>query len=106
MKRLAVFFCVLAGPTFADPGDYGHMMDWGFGFMFGPVLWLIVLGLIVAGVIWSVRSTDQSRTFRGPHHANTPANGDAEALAILKMRFAKGEIDEDEYLARKKILAD
>ena len=104
MKRTAIFFSISAGPAFADPGDYGHMMDWGFGFMFGPVLWLIVLGLIVAGVIWLVRSTDQSRTVHGPHHASTPANGDAEALAILKMRFAKGEIDEEEYASRKKLL--
>ena len=106
MKRTTIFLCLSAGPAFADPGDYGHMMDWGFGFMFGPVLWLIVLGLIVAGVIWLVRSTDQSRTVHGPHHADTRANGDAEALAILKMRFAKGEIDEDEYVARKKLLTD
>ena len=104
--RTAFFFCLMAGPAFADPGDYGHMMDWGFGFMFGPVLWLIVLGLIVAGVVWLVRSTDQSRAFHGPHHANNRMNGDSEALAILKMRFARGEIDEDEYVARRKLLAD
>lgn len=93
----------LASPALADPEGYGHMMDWGRGYdgygygigmMFGPVLWLIVLGLVVAGVIWLVRRMD--------HTAPGKARGDA--LALLDMRLAKGEIDGEEYEARKKLL--
>ena len=87
-----------ATPAFADPeGPYGHMMDYGYGYgagmMFGPVLWLLVLGLVVAGIIWLVRRTD------GAPHANA-------ARTALDMRFAKGEIDAEDYAARKKMLAD
>ena len=70
---------------------YGY----GIGMLFGPVLWLIVLGLIVAGVIWLVRRAD-------PYGAARTAPQDA--LAELDLRFARGEIDADDYATRKKLL--
>lgn len=89
----------VATPAAADPSSYGRMMDFGYGYgpamMFGPVLWLIVLGLVVAGVIWLVRRTDGA----------TPG-GKSDARAILDTRFAKGEIDVEDYEARKKLLSD
>lgn len=101
MTRFALFTILLAQPALADQGEYyGHMMDGGYGYgvgmMFGPVLWLIVLGLIVAGVIWFVRSMDGS----GPGTKSQP-----DALAELDLRFARGEIDADDYAARKKLLS-
>jgi putative membrane protein len=108
MLRIAIPATLLAAPAFADQGDYGHMMDWGFGvgFMFGPVLWLIVLGLIVAGLVWLVRRSDQGHGgTHGPNASGRDAHGNSDAVAALNMRFAKGEIDEEEYLARKKHLA-
>lgn len=53
MKRLALPLALLAQPASADPEGYDHMMNWSYGpgMMFIPVLWLIVFGLIVAGVI-------------------------------------------------------
>ena len=66
MIRIFVAASLLAVPAAADPEGYGHMMDYGYGYgigmMFGPVLWLIVLGLVVAGVIWLVRRTDRLDT--------------------------------------------
>ena len=89
-----------AAPAAAHAQNYtGHMMDhgygYGFGMMFGPVLWLIVLGLIVAGVIWFARRSDGGQ---GP--------GASRARAELDMRFARGEIDAEDYAARKKLLAE
>ncbi|WP_248606211.1 SHOCT domain-containing protein [Limimaricola hongkongensis] len=81
----------------ADPGDYDHMMGWGsggFGMIFGPVLWLIVLGLVVAGVIWLVRRLDEGA---GPGRKSG-------ALAELDLRLARGEIDTEEYASRKRLL--
>lgn len=98
MLRLAFAAMFIATPALADPGEYGHMMDWGYGYgfgmMFGPVLWLIVLGLVVVGVVWLIRNLDH----RGPQH------GKSAALAELDMRFARGEIDADEYTSRKRLL--
>ena len=74
------------------------MMDWGYGYgfgmMFGPILWLIVLGLIVAGVIWLVRRLDH-----GPQTGRQ-----SDALSELDLRRARGEIDVDDYAERKKLL--
>jgi putative membrane protein len=107
MMRITVPAALLATPALADPAGYGHMMDWGYGFglMFGPVLWLIVLGLIVAGVIWLVRRSDQVQGLQGQNRYGHNTHGSAEVLATLNMRLAKGEIDEKEYLARKKLIA-
>ena len=98
MFRLALPLIAFATAASADPGDYGHMMDWGHGhgvgMVFGPILWLIVLGLIVAGIIWFVRRLD--------HGSQT--GGRSDAAAELDMRLARGEIDADEFVARKKLL--
>lgn len=103
MKRLALLLAVLASPALADSegyGGYDHMMGWGYGnwlgMMFGPVLWLLVLGLIVAGVIWLVRRMDAQ--------SSTHLSNDRSALAELDMRFARGEIDAEDYAARKRLL--
>ena len=101
LRLLAILAALAAGPALADPEGfgYGHMMGGGyggFGLMFGPVLWLVVLGLVVAGIVLLVRRLDQSQ---GPR---TQDRGDA--LAMLDMRFAKGEIDAKEYAERKKLL--
>lgn len=97
--RFALLAAILASPAMADPEDYGHMMGWGyshgFGMFFGPVLWLVVLGLVVAGIIWLVRRLDGQ-----PSHSNQSG-----ALAELDLRFARGEIDAEEYSARKKLLS-
>lgn len=95
MKRLSILALPLAGPAYADVGEYGHMMGWGYGFgmIFGPILWILVLGLVVAGVIWIVRGTGQP-----------PAKDGSNAMAELDMRLARGEIDAEDYAARKKLL--
>lgn len=87
---------LLATPALADSREYGHMMDYGYGFgmMFGPILWLLVLGGIVAGVIWLFRAEGGRSTSNG------------NARAELDLRFARGEIDAEDYAARKKLLAD
>lgn len=98
MKRTAVALAMIGTPALGDPNDYGRMMDWGYGYgvgmMFGPVLWLIVLGLLVVGVIWLVRRWDME----------APPKSSSSALAALDMRLARGEIDIAEYGERKKVL--
>lgn len=96
MRTLPLIAILAASPALADPGDgYGHM-GWGYGagMMFGPVLWLIVLGLVIAGVIWFARG--------GAGHAGPSEKPDP--LAELDMRLARGEIDPEDYAARRKLL--
>lgn len=99
MLRLAILLGLLASPVSADPETYGRMMDWGYGYgigmIFGPVLWLIVLGLVVGGVIWLIRRLDGEKSHK-------QISG---AVDELDMRLARGEIDLEEYATRKKALS-
>ena len=96
MYRSGLFAVLFATPAMADPDSYGHMSGWGYGMgmMFGPILWIVVLGLVVAGVVWFVRNTDGGSSMRGK----------SDAMTELDLRFAKGEIDAEDYTARKKLL--
>lgn len=70
--------------------DWGHM-TWGYGGMF---MWLILLVLIGFVVYFVVRSGK----WPGRDGEETP-------LEILKKRYARGEITQDEYDRMKKELA-
>lgn len=97
MYRNGVLAAALfATPATADPDGYGHMSGWGYGMgmMFGPILWIIVLGLVVAGVVWFIRNMDGGATKAEK----------SDAMSELDLRLAKGEIDAEDYTARKKLL--
>lgn len=81
--------------------SYGyHMMDgWGGWFM-GPIMMLLVFGLLILGVVLVLRALGIGDSARGN------GNSQDRALEILKERFARGEIDEEEYQNRKKHLRD
>ena len=71
-----------------------HMFGWGWMGGFGPMhilSWLLVAALIVAIVRASRR-----RPAEGP-----PAGPRSGGLSILEERYAKGEIQRDEYLQKK-----
>lgn len=70
------------------------MWEWhGFGFGHG-VMWLFWLLVIVAIIIF-VRYSNNG--------ASSPPES---ALDILKKRYARGEIDEEEYQRRRQTLQD
>lgn len=66
------------------------------------VWWLLILVGVVAivvGLMWAARAGRGPRETDGP--AETPVS---TARQILDERFARGEIDEAEYLARRRTL--
>jgi putative membrane protein len=63
--------------------------------LFGLTLLLVFVALVVVGIILLVRFTN--RTSASPPRAGGP-------LLILEERFARGEIDEDEFKQRREIL--
>lgn len=69
---------------------------WHGGWVFGPIMMVLFLALIVAGIVLLVRWLTRSE---GRQSASRP-----DALAILQERFARGEIDKDEYDDRRKTL--
>lgn len=61
-------------------------------------VWLLFLALIVAGAVLVVRAfSDRS----GPGHDR---RGDREALRILEERYARGEMDREEFEERRRVL--
>ncbi|WP_100489394.1 SHOCT domain-containing protein [Sporolactobacillus pectinivorans] len=77
-------------------GWNGGMMS-GFSIGMGLIGWLVQLSLFIA-VIYLVVTLIKKLN----HHSDTNKQG----YAILKERFAQGEITEDEYKEMKKILDD
>ena len=74
---------------------YEMMTGWG-GMWFGPILmFLIPLALIVL-VVWLVRTLAGGRSTSNKHDTN--------ARNILDERYAKGDIDDEEYQRRRSAL--
>ena len=111
MTRLQFYTALLslaAGAVQADPaggiaggGYYGHPMMWdeGFGF-FGVGMMVIFWGIVIFLVVLAVRWLSE----RGAGQDVGPAK--PSALDILKERLARGEIDPEEYRARRKALEE
>jgi putative membrane protein len=74
------------------PGD---MFGSGFGMLFMLLFWGLIIVALVAGIRWLV-------------HQSRPANRDARrdsALETLRERYANGEINEEEFDAKKRDLS-
>jgi putative membrane protein len=74
-------------------GGYGGLG--GAGMILGLVFWVAAIAAVVALVIWLVRRTGQSPA---PHHGT-------DAMAILKARYARGEINREQFEQMKRDLA-
>lgn len=94
------------GPS--DPERYGygpHMMGWGggwYGMIFGPLFMILVLAVVIAVAVLLVR------WLGGPWHgtASHQVPPGRAPLDILKERFARGEIDKEEFEERRRVLGD
>jgi putative membrane protein len=77
-----------------------HHGAWGAGAWFGAGLMMLVFwAVVIGGIVLLVRSL----TARGGSSENRPPAD--EARRILDERFARGEITEEEYLRRGKLIA-
>lgn len=89
-------------PNRDAPFYHGHDMMWGgdqwggFGMVLGPIFMILILVGIVVGATYALR-------LFGVAGSGQPAHD--RALMLLKERYAKGEIDTQEFEERKKLLA-
>lgn len=64
---------------------------WGPWMLFHSLIWLLLLALVVAAAV---------SLWRGSKSGN--GSGAKSPLDLLNERYARGEIDREEYLQRKK----
>ena len=89
-------FPAIAATLAADPeGGYAHPMTWwSWGMFFGPVLMIAAIAAIVAVVVFIIRGN-------GGGSAATDAK---TPLDILNERFARGEIEKEEFEEKRRLL--
>jgi len=76
------------------------MNDWGsggWGMGFGFLFMLLFWGLVIVGIVALFRWSMVQKTPKGKPHGKSP-------LEILQERYARGEIDHDEYEQKKRDL--
>ncbi len=79
------------------PG-WGVMDGWGGWGWFGPLhmfVWLLVLVIVIAGLAWLLRGPAQQSLLQGPGRRSP-------GLDVLEERYARGEINRDEYLQKRR----
>lgn len=73
----------------AHPARWDHMSVWGWGMrLFGLVFMIAILGLVVWASLSAIRGPGSRSNRRG-------------ALDLLDERYARGEIEREEYLERR-----
>ncbi len=84
---------------------FGYGWDgggWGWGaWVFMSVFMVVVWGAIITAVVLVVRAV---RDHHAPYPPSPSGDGAGQALRLLDERFARGEIDEDEYTRRRDLL--
>jgi putative membrane protein len=74
--------------------DWGMMGGWGWIGPFNMLFWLILVIVVIAVIVWFVQSPRRSGRLPLP---STLSPG----LATLDERYARGEINRDEYLQKR-----
>lgn len=93
----------LGGQMITRYGYYGgdHQVHWGL-VVVRVTLVLVLFGALAWIIIALLRL---NRDHHHPHPDRTPPPGAGrEALSILDERFARGEVDEDDYKRRRTLL--
>ena len=105
MVLISLFLASSRGIAIAQWGGHrdwhmgsGMMGGWGmgwFGMIFMWLFWVLVIVGLILLIKWLVQTTRKG--------TGTP-NGGSRALDILKQRYARGEINKEEYEGIKKDL--
>jgi putative membrane protein len=84
---------------------YGYLggAAWGWGVL-GTALTLLLWGGLILGIVWLVRGGLGAG--ERPALPRPPQPPEDRALAILRERYARGEIDSAEYEERRRRLLD
>lgn len=82
---------------------YGYYQNWdGGNGILGGIFMLIVWILLILFIVWLVRTIFYRTHDHYDHH---PKEKENSALNILKERYARGEINKEEFEMKKKDLS-
>jgi len=73
------------------------MHDWGMGWG-GMIFQLLFWVALIIAIVWAVKY------FTGQNRSSASSPSGESALDILKKRYAKGEIDKEEFEQKKRDL--
>jgi putative membrane protein len=93
------------GPGYGPMWGYGHHYwgdGWGWGFHPFGLLFFIILCIFLIAVVLRMFGFGRHYGRRYFHHAGYGPSG--SALDILEERFARGEIDKNEFEEKRKLL--
>ena len=76
---------------------YGMMGNFGWGW-FMPIFMILFWGLIIWGIVALARGLS------GSSNSDSSSSRPDSALEVLKKRYARGEIDKEDYEEKKKDL--
>jgi putative membrane protein len=76
----------------------GFGLVWLFGMFLVVLFWGLVIAALVLGIRWLIRADQRGRIQPQQPRADDP-------LEILRERYARGEIDDEEYERRRRTLA-
>lgn len=83
------------GPDWGMMG-YGGWGGWWWYGALHMIIWLLILALVIAGIVWFGRG--MMRQSNAPQLSARRPPG----LEVLEERYARGEINRDEYLQKRR----
>jgi putative membrane protein len=93
------------GPGYGPMWGYGHHHFWGGGWGFHPfgVIFFVILCVFLIAVVMRMFGFGRHCGYGRFRHRGYGGRGGG-ALDILEERFAKGEIDKNEFEEKRKLL--
>lgn len=96
---ILVLMVTFGGGGFFGPGGMMGQGGWGAWWILWMLVPLLFLGGLIALIAWIVVQLTSSRRGEG-----APGTREDSAEEILRQRFARGEIDAEEYEERRRTL--
>ncbi|HZJ03654.1 MAG TPA: SHOCT domain-containing protein [Thermoleophilia bacterium] len=78
-------------------------VGWGFGLV-GLIMMVLFWGAVIVGIVLVVRALTQQSAPRSGQETGVSAPARPRALDLLEERYARGEIDREEFLERREDL--